>query len=78
MGKKILKFFLIFGRTMAIENLKKHLILSLLVFDFTFWLYIYIYIEPANKRLVQYLVDPKTQFILLYFWLLTMNHKKKI
>jgi hypothetical protein len=49
MGKKILKFFLIFGRTMAIENLKKHLILSLLVFDFTFWLYIYIYRASKQK-----------------------------
>jgi hypothetical protein len=31
-------FFLIFGRTMAIENLKKDLILPILVFNFTFWL----------------------------------------
>jgi hypothetical protein len=37
--KEIWKFSLIFGPIMAIENLKKHLILSLLVFNFTFWLY---------------------------------------
>jgi hypothetical protein len=35
------------GIILAIENLEKHLILEVLIFNIAFWLYIYIY--PAEK-----------------------------
>jgi hypothetical protein len=36
---KIWWFFLKFGWILVIENLKKHIILALLIFNTTFWLY---------------------------------------
>jgi hypothetical protein len=36
---KVLQILLRFGRILAIENLKKHLILALLIFNMTFWLF---------------------------------------
>jgi uncharacterized protein involved in cysteine biosynthesis len=47
--KKIWKFFLNFAQIMAIENLKKHLILPLLVLISLFG-YIHAKGEPANKK----------------------------
>jgi len=35
---EIWKNFLNFGRILAIENLKRHMILQLLIFNVTFWL----------------------------------------
>ncbi len=36
---KVLQILLSFGRILAIENLQKHLILALLIFNMTFWLF---------------------------------------
>ncbi len=37
---KIWRFFLNYGRIMAIENLKKRMISARLIFNIAFWLYI--------------------------------------